>query len=344
MNNIQKGVFISYRSTPYNELREYGCRVVHGMGRCDCKMAMNCDVINCSFRRAAIFANKLEYKCYAVPPTLMLPPESMLRISDFFEKSYDLYNVISKCDIFVRFEIEEDSIWTELELMFWKRHSIRKQWNRCYSISLDEFNEIEVEEIIYNPLDENQARVLDRLVFYTQSEHRYDHAWGAYSNCFICICPSCGEITLFSPSAIRYLISNGIGVNCTFCHQGNFYLDYISERKFQILCDYVGDSSQMKPLSVEMILRLILSSTKDTLSNLHLVCMSHETFTEQVPVVQMAIIIKDYLKKLTAGTDVEYRTYKNDRKKIVKIPLFNFQDVCYSFDVIDSILARARQK
>ena len=149
----QESVFISYRSTPYSELRRCGCSVVHDKGKCDCKTAINCDILHCSFRRAAIFANRQTYKCYIVPPTFMLPPESLLRVSDFFEKSHELFNLISNCDVFVRFEIDEDSIWTDLEMRFWKRHSLRKNENRYYEIQLGSHNETEWEENTFKLID-----------------------------------------------------------------------------------------------------------------------------------------------------------------------------------------------
>ncbi len=66
--------------------------------------------------------------------------------------------------------------------------------------------------------------------------------------------------------------------------------------------------------------------------------MSHESFNELIPMVQMIIGIKDYVKKLATGTDVELRVYDENRNKIDKIPMMKIKDVCYSFDVITSIL------
>ena len=334
----QKNVFISYRSTPYNILRQCGCRVINDEEECNSNKAIRCSVVNCSFRRAAIFANSSKYNCYIVPPTFMLPPESLLRVSDFFEKSHKLYNWISCCDIFVRFEIDEDSIWTDLEMRFWKRHSLKKNENRYYEIQLGSHNETEWEEYTFRSIERSQAKFLDRLIYYTQSDHRHDHAWGAYSNCFICVCPNCGGITLYSPNAIKYLISNRYGVNCTFCHKGNFHLRYISKWRFLISYAYDGQTSQIFPLNYTTIINLILGSSKEILKDIHLICMSHESFNELIPMVQMIIGIKDYVKKLATGTDVELRVYDENRNKIDKIPMMKIKDVCYSFDVITSIL------
>ena len=152
------------------------------------------------------------------------------------------------------------------------------------------------------------------------------------------VCPNCGGITLYSPTAIKYLISNRYGVNCTFCHKGNFHLRYISKWRFLISYAYDGQTSQIFPLNYTTIINLILGSSKEILKDIHLICMSHESFNELIPMVQMIIGIKDYVKKLATGTDVELRVYDENRNKIDKIPMMKIKDVCYSFDVITSIL------
>lgn len=52
--------------------------------------------------------------------------------------------------------------------------------------------------------------------------------------------------------------------------------------------------------------------------------------------------IKDYMKKLVMGTDVELRVYNENSNKINRIPIMRIKGVCYSFDVLDSILARIK--
>lgn len=338
MKEEQDTIFISYRSTTYRELDRCGCKVIHDKVECNRQTAINCDVLHCSYRRAAIFANRQKYRCYIVPPTYMLPPESLLRVSDFLEKSPQLYNLISNSDIFVRFEIEEDSIWTELELKFWERHSLRKDTSRYYEIGLNNQGETECEEVLFRPMGKDYSILLDRLIYYTRDENRFDHAWGAYSSCFISVCPNCGEITLYSPMAIKYLIKNSCGINCTFCHEGNFYQQYVSKGEFLISCEYIGPKSQITSLDVETIISFLLDSNKVILENVHLICLSHESFHERIPMVQMLTGMTDYMKKCVTGTDIELRTYNKERHRIDKIPMMNIRNIYYSFDAIESFL------
>lgn len=316
---MAKNVFISYRSTPYTQLVAQGCKVVNNNEKCNCDIALKCSVQNCEFKRASIFARKQTYNCFLVPPIYMLPPNTILTPIDFYQNLPLLQSLISKSDIFVRFEISEDSFWTNLEFDFWRKRSIDLQDNICYNVWLDEDEETQSEALSFPSMSKNKAYLYWRLLHYTSNEHKFDHEWGRYSNCFICTCPNCGRISLYSLNALNYLIKKDLTIRCTHCHEASFSFNIKSKWRNLITFDYQGNHNPTTPLSNDFIMNLLLNSKKEVLDQIHLICMSHETFPKMIAMTAAPQLIKDIIKKHITGTHIELRTYKNG--EIIKVPL-----------------------
>jgi hypothetical protein len=314
-------VFVSYRSTPYNKLKESGCRVILDEANCDCQSAPKCPVQDCAFKRAAIFANRQDkYNCYIVPPIYMLPPNTLLAPIDFYRHLPMLDNSILDSDIFVRFEIDEDSFWTSLEYEMWRRRSLKLNDNVYYKVRLDTNGKTNAEKVSFERMTKNEDQLYWRLIYYAQKENYHNTAWGRYANCFINVCPNCGEITLYSIAALKYLINNNIRIDCTHCGNATYLFHLNNRRRFIITYDYFGDINKTHPLSNDLVIRLLLDSKEELLNNIHLICMSHETFPEYIALVVFIADLKNLLKKQLFGSDLEMRTYHNGtivKKKLV---------------------------
>lgn len=313
-------VFISYRSTSYKKLNESGCAVIKNGKKCDCQTAPSCPVQDCAFKRAAIFANKQDnYKCYIVPPVYMLPPNTLLTPIDFYQHLPLLSNNISQSDIFVRFELEEDSFWTYLEYELWRRRSIDLPENNFYTVWLDAYGKTNFKGYTFDNMSKNDARLYWRLLYYTSPDHYHDHEWGRYSNCFISICPNCGEITLYSLAALKYMIKHNIRIKCTHCRNASFSFQFKSHWRNIITYDYHGEIKPTPSLSNEFVISLLLDSNKEILNHIHLICMSYESFPKVYALNAMMSILKDQMKKQFMETNLELRTYKDG--KILRMKL-----------------------
>lgn len=311
--------FISYRSTPYSQLLEAGCNVVTNNGKCDEHTALECPVQDCAFKRASIFAQRQEYDCFLVPPVYMLPPNTILTPLSFYQNLPLLQNTISKSDSFIRFEITEDSFWTNLELEFWRKRSMGLQDNVYYNVWLDETGQTQFESKTFPAMSKSQADLYWRLLHYTSNEHKFDHAWGRYYDCHICTCPNCGRITLYSKAALDHLINNHLAIPCSHCHDSSFTFKYKSKWRDLITFDYRGDRNTIKPLSNDFIISLLLDSKKEILNQIHLICMSHETFPTMIAMTAVLVLLKNMLMKYILGSHLELRTYQNGT--IIKVPI-----------------------
>ena len=307
-------VFISYRSTSYKKLSESGCDVITKGKKCDCQSASFCPVQDCAFKRAAIFANRQDkYKCYIVPPVYMLPPNTLLTPIDFYQHLPLLSNTIFKSDIFVRFELEEDSFWTYLEYELWRRRSMDLSENKYYTVWLDGDGKTNFEGYTFEKMSKNEARLYWRLIYYTSSEHYHLHEWGRYSNCFISICPYCGEITLYSLTALKFMIKSNIRIKCTHCYNSSFSFQFKSRWQNIITYDYRGEINHTRTLTNDFVVSLLLDSNKELLNHLHLICMSYESFPKVYALNAMMSILKDQMKKQFMETYLEMRTYQDGK-------------------------------
>ena len=312
-------VFISYRSTNAEQLFQNGCPVLCYGSICDCSKAEHCPVATCKFKRVAIFANRQKYECKVVPPMFMLPPHTILRPMDFFGNLHFLSHMIFSSDIFVRFEIQEDSYWTSMELELWKMHSHELHENRYFNVWLDENGVTLFKEFSFNEIEFSHCGILpspyyERLLYYTQPSNWHYHAWGRLSDCFINVCPNCGKITLYSTKALKQLINNRLQISCTHCNNASYEFHYVNEEKNIIRYTYHGDYHYSSLIVPELVNSILLKSKFEELSDMHLICMSYESFPENISMIKAGSIIYGGIKRLiTDGGKLELRTFeKND--------------------------------
>lgn len=311
-----KKVFISYRSTNAEQLFKNGCSVLHDGMDCDCTKAMHCHINNCEFKRVATFANRQKYDCLVIPPMYMLPPYTILRPFDFYSCHHKLHNLISNCDIFVRFEITEDSYWTFMELELWQNHAFDIECNLFYDVWLDQSLSTNIKENRFNKIDKNRKRYYERLLYYTQPDKWHYHAWGRLSECYMSICPNCGKMTLYSTKALRCLIDNHIKISCTHCKNATYEYHSVNKEQSIVWCNYIGEQHFSVVLLPEIVNKVLLDSKLDKMNDMHLICMSYESFPENIAMIKVGGMIIDGVKKLlTDGDILEMRTYENGSMK-----------------------------
>lgn len=307
--------FISFRSTSYKELLENGCIMVSGKV-CNKDNALKCRYERCSFRRAVIFANQQKaIDCFIVPPKFILPPNALLTSFNYFEYLPDIKYIIENSDFFVRFELEEDSFWTEMELNFWKSHC-RKTGTKTVIVVTSNGS---ISEEKFSPMDKTEAQYYWRLMYYTRKENYHDHAWGRFSNCFVQICPSCGNMTLVSAAALRYMINHNISLVCPHCNINRFSYCYKNKMGLYFF-DCTKETGTRQPIPTEQINELLLKSHKRLLAKSPLVCMSNESFPEQIALIVMIHAIGNWVRKSIVGGHLELRIWIDDNG-VYKIPM-----------------------
>ncbi len=310
-----KKAFISFRSTPYEDLLKNGCKMILGES-CDASKAHKCSYTNCSYRKAIVFSScQKKIDCIVIPPKYILPPNTLLTAFNYFEYLPDIKNIIESSDYFIRFEIQTDSFWTEMELNFWKSHCRKIGIRTMYEVS----SEGTVLETEFLPMDKSEAIFYWRLMYYTRKDTYYDHAWGRFSNTFIQKCPACGNITLISAAALRHLLNNRIALMCPFCNKNEFIYCVNSVGLYSFDCTGESDVNH-DPIDTEYINDLLLKSNKKILTRSPLFCMSNESFPEQIPFIVMFTSIKDWVKKSIVGGHLEIRICTGDGT-IKHIPL-----------------------
>ena len=307
-------IFVSFRSTPYRDLANNGCKLVSGE-KCSPKQAIICHYENCSYRRAIIFASQHKsHNFIIVPPEYILPPNTLLTAMNYFEFLPDIKQAIESVDSFMRFEIDKDSFWTDMELNFWKSYCRGQNVNTFYTVSFDG----ERDKKLFSPMDKNEAKYYWRLMYYTRRENYHDHAWGTFSNCFIQQCPICGKLLLISRSALKNLIKNNNGLVCPHCNQNTFMYYRNNRDLYSFKCS--KNSEPLYVIPTKHINDLLLGTDKHVLSDSPLICMSHESFVQQIALTVMWNDLKDLAKKSISGSHLEIREC-DESGKITKIPL-----------------------
>lgn len=311
-------IFVSFRSTPYRELSHNGCKVVSG-GKCSPKLAISCHYENCSYRRAVLFASQHKnINFIIVPPEYILPPNTLLTAMNYFEYLPDIKQAIESVDSFLRFEIQEDSFWTDMEMKFWKSHCRSKEINSFYTVSPSG----EINKELFSPMDKNEAKYYWRLMYYTRRENYHDHAWGTYSNCYIQQCPICGKLLLISRTGLKYLIRNNKGLVCPHCEQNIFTYDKSNKGLFSFKCS--NNSKSVHAIPTRHINDLLLGTDMNLLSYSPLICMSHESFVQQIALTVMFSDLRDFAKKSIKGSHLEIREYdENGKLKITPLQIMN---------------------
>jgi hypothetical protein len=302
-------VFISYRSTNAEQLFRNGCPVLRQGSTCDCLKAEHCSVGDCEFKRVAIFANRQKYDCKVVPPMFMLPPHTILSPMGFYKNLRELKRLISVSDIFVRFEIQEDSYWTTMELEIWKVYS---HHNRFFNVWLDQTGATSYNEQLFKEISKDEKRYYQRLLFYTDVDNWHTHAWGRFSDCFINVCPNCGKLTLFSDKALEHLICIQGKIHCTHCNNAQFEFTHVKGAGGLVRYKYSGDYHFSNILFPEIVNTILLNSKFDELKDMHLICMSYESFPDKIAMIKAGSILIDEVKKvLTNGGTLELRTFQD---------------------------------
>lgn len=311
-----KKAFVSFRSTPYNDLLKNGCKMILGES-CDANKALKCPYTDCSYRKAVVFSNYQKYiDCYIIPPKYILPPNTLLTAFNYFEYLPDIKNIIESSDYFIRFDIQTDSFWTEMELNFWKSHCRKTGANTIFEVS----SEGKVSETEFSPMDKSEATFYWRLMYYTRKDTYGDHAWGKFANTFIQKCPTCGKTLLISTEALRYMLRNEMTLVCPHCKANKFtyYKNSIG------LCSFKytgGNDITHEPIPTEYITDLLLKSKKSLLAQTPLLCMSNESFPEQIPFIVMFTSIKDWVKKSIVGGHPEIRVCVDNDIRHLKLEL-----------------------
>lgn len=203
MPDYPDSMFISYRSPSYVEREKYNCRTLRGL-KCDLKISQYCPNNNCSYKRAATFALRQEYKPIILPPSRMLSPDALLSVSDYLEYCNEIRQYMNAADIFIRFEIDHDSYWTLMEQKLWSmkdRSDI--DFNDTYEIYLDSDNKTQSEYFDLRPMDNNSKELYRRILYYIKPENYHTHEWGRYVSCFMLRCPQCGFVMILSRRALK---------------------------------------------------------------------------------------------------------------------------------------------
>lgn len=309
-------IFISYRSPKYEDLKKNKCRVVLGQ-KCDGNLALSCKFENCSYRKAIIFANSYsQYKSVVIPPTYILDPKDLLRVFDFMSYTPQLYYSIMNSDYFIRFDIENDSYWTKMELDFWKMKCLKKSWSKYLVASSCSDGNFNLSEESFTPLTKNDYELYWRMVYYIQPEHKFDHAWGKYANCFLQRCPNCGNHWLLSIKAIKYLSDNRLAYSCPFCHGGNFSYTY-DKSLHPVEFNYSGKENIYKVLEPKFIRDLLLDcNSKAPKNSIPLICMSKEKFHDGIAILVYLELLDSLYKVFSGYGELEIRQYNAETKKV----------------------------
>lgn len=82
-----------------------------------------------------------------------------------------------------------------------------------------------------------------------------------------------------------------------------------------------GNDITHKPIPTEYITDLLLKSKKSLLAQTPLLCMSNESFPEQIPFIVMFTSIKDWVKKSIVGGHPEIRVCVDNDIRHLKLEL-----------------------
>lgn len=315
MRSVNKQtIFVSYRSPAFEDLVIHKCRVLNGR-ECTRKSSITCSYKECSFRRATLFASKhINYNFIIVPPVYILNPQDLLRVFDFISHCPQLYNNICASDFFMRFDIKEDSYWTEMEKVFWKMKCYNSQRNTFLNVKQNG-EEYDVYEESFTPIDKNKYKLYSRLIYYIQPNNKFDHAWGKYSYCFVQRCPSCGKVFLLSLNAIKHLESKKEHLSCPYCNNGKFTYFY-KKGIFPVKCEYKGPINKYAILSPGYIISLLLDSHKTAPKDgTPLICMSKENFRDEIAIFVYIDMLGSLLKKITGLGNIEMRIYNQNTRQ-----------------------------
>lgn len=317
-------MFISYRSPSYNELRKNGCKILNSQ-ECTLQNAAYCSYKKCSFRRAAVFSMRQNYKTIIVPPLYILSPDVLLSVKDFFRYCPSLQQCIGAADIFVKFEIEKDSFWTLIEENLWRSKCYRKNMECIVNdIKLDYEGNTQHRQRYLAAMDKSEFNLYWRLIHYIQPENIHDHGWGKYADCFVQVCPSCGQIFLISLSALKFLYKNDLGLSCPACRCGNFAYHYDWSAKYPVRFNYKGPHNLNTTLDPDLMIRLLLdTNSKAPAEEIPLICLSTESFPDGIAFSQMMGMLADIFRKIVVTGYLELRIYDSNRHRINRWALTN---------------------
>lgn len=274
-----ESMFISYRSPSYVEREEYNCRTLRGQ-KCDLKISQQCPHNNCSFKRAATFALRQQYKTLILPPSRMLSPDALLSVSDYLEYCNEIRQYLNAADIFIRFEINHDSFWTLMEEKLWSmKDRSENNFNDTYEIYLDSENMTQSEYFELGPMDNNSRKLYWRILYYLRPENYHLHEWGRYVSCFMLRCPQCGSVTILSKRALKTMMTNNLLLSCPCCGNGKFSFHYKWGPR-QPAKVYYEDTeiNDINPIEPDDVVDLILDQTKSAPKFFPLVCVKDEHF------------------------------------------------------------------
>lgn len=312
-------IFVSYRSPIYEDLVRNKCKILQG-GECTPEISKSCSFKDCSYRKACIWRSQYpDYDIVIVPPTYILNPKDLLTVFDFIRYCPELYKAIRSANQFVRFGIENDSFWTEIELYFWKMHCFKWKINpEALTVKSEIDGTYSMTKSTFTPFTKNDYDLYWRMVYYIQDEHKFDTIWGKYANCFVQKCPNCGNNLLLSPKAVNYLIANNIKYTCPFCREGHFSYKY-NGGKHLVACNYNGPESDYKKMSPDFIVSLLLDSHRKSPKNsTPLICMSRETFRDKIAILVYVELVDLLVKKVIGYGDLEMRVFDPRQKKTIK--------------------------